>query len=126
MQFFAVTKKYHVVKIIVFFDSYLPDPTTTNNKDPVETAYGSELCAYAFKTWFDNQLGPLTFVRLFCGTLSAGQKIFNVSQEKSEKIAKLYLPFADELREEKEIHKGQVAIVSGLQVRNVMQKCCII
>ncbi|ODM96936.1 Ribosome-releasing factor 2, mitochondrial [Orchesella cincta] len=93
---------------------YLPHPMELENKDRVISAYGSQLCSFAFKTLHDQQLGPLTFTRIFRGVLNTGQKLYNVTRQKSEKIAKIYRPFADEIREVESASAGQVIIVSGL------------
>jgi elongation factor G len=64
----------------------------------------------------DQQLGTLTFLRVFSGSLQHGHKAYNVSRLKHEKIAKIYLPLADELVETNEANEGEVVIVSGLKV----------
>lgn len=81
------------------------------------SAYGNELCAFAFKSWNDSQLGPLTFTRIFKGVLESGQKLYNVTRQKSEKTAKIYRPFADEIKEVEAASSGEVVIISGLKVR---------
>ena len=108
------------MKIIIFsLFRYLPSPLEVKTKDPVISAYGSELCAFAFKTIHDRQLGPLTFVRVFGGSLAASHKIYNVTRSKSEKVLKTYLPFADEFKEVSHLNLGEVGVVSGLKVRNL-------
>ncbi|CAL8100955.1 unnamed protein product [Orchesella dallaii] len=93
---------------------YLPHPIELESNDRVVSAYGSELCSFAFKTLHDPQLGPLTFTRIFRGVIKTGQKLYNVTRQKSEKITKIYRPFADEIREVESASAGQVIIVSGL------------
>jgi len=94
----------------------LPHPQEQLERDHVVTAYGTELCCFAFKTVHDPQLGPLTFLRLFSGTLQTGQKLYNVTRGKQEKLGKIYIPLAEDLSEIKEAIVGQVVIVSGLKV----------
>lgn len=98
---------------------YLPHPKELKSLDPVVSAYGTELCAFAFKTLHDNQLGLLTFTRVFRGTLESGQKLYNTTRHKSERINKLYRPFADEIKEIDSASAGQVVIASGLKVRHL-------
>ena len=95
---------------------YLPYPGEIPIKDKVISSYNPELCSFVFKTLHDKQLGPLTFLRVFQGTLKASQKIFNASKDKTEKVLKLYQPLADDLKEIDEVTPGQVAVVSGLTV----------
>lgn len=101
---------------ITAFYRYLPNPLELKDRDPVITAYGQELCSFAFKSLHDPQLGPLTFTRIFRGNLESGQKMYNVTRRKQEKIAKIYRPFADEIKEVESASAGQVVIVSGLKV----------
>jgi len=96
---------------------YLPHPKESGVVDPVVAAYGNELCLFAFKTIHDPQLGMLTFIRVFGGQISTGQKIYNVTRKKQEKILKMYVPFADDLTEINASSDGEVVIVSGLKVR---------
>jgi len=107
------------MKDVCLFCRYLPSPLEVKTKDPIIAAYGTELCAFAFKTIHDRQLGPLTFTRVFAGTLSSGQKVYNVTREKSEKVLKTYLPFADEFKEVGQLNLGEVGVVSGLKVLNI-------
>jgi elongation factor G len=98
---------------------YLPHPGEIESSDPIITAYGNELCSFAFKTIHDHQLGVLTFLRIFGGELHSGQKVYNATRKTQEKIAKLYVPFADDLKEIRMAGPGQVVIVSGLKVITV-------
>jgi len=93
----------------------LPHPGEKEKKDPVEAAYGTDLCSFAFKTIHDPQLGVLTFLRIFKGSIKSGQKLYNVTREKSEKILKIYRPLAEDLEETAQADAGQVVIVSGLK-----------
>lgn len=95
---------------------YMPSPVEVKALDPTIAAYGSELCVFVFKTIHNRQLGPLTFVRIFAGTLTSSQKIFNVTQNKYEKVLKMYLPFADEFKEVNSLSRGEVGVLSGLKV----------
>ena len=98
---------------------YLPYPAELPAKDPVISSYGNELCSFVFKTLHDKQLGALTFMRVFSGSLKPSQKIYNASREKQEKILKVYQPLADDLNEIQEVIPGQVAVVSGLKVKHL-------
>jgi elongation factor G len=75
------------------------------------------LCAFAFKTIHEKQLGPLTFVRVFGGNIVTGQKIYNVSRSKGEKLLRIYLPLANDFKETEKLSAGQVAVISGLKVK---------
>lgn len=113
-----------MVRACYFNFRYFPYPGDWSVvSDPVVAAYGQELCAFAFKTMHDQQIGPLTFLRIFSGKLGHSQKLYNVNRGKQEKIGKVYLPLAEELTEATmEVGAGEVVIVSGLKV--IIRICC--
>lgn len=95
---------------------FLPDPVEQSAQaHPFVKHYGNSLCALAFKTVHDRQRGPLTFVRLYSGSLEAGSSVYNVGRECNEHCSKLYQVFADEHREIARITAGNIAAVSGLK-----------
>ena len=52
----------------------------------------------AFKIVNHPQKGVLTFLRIYSGTLKEGDTVFNVKLNKSEKVNRLYIAFADDFR----------------------------
>jgi len=95
---------------------FLPDPVECSlHAYPFVKHYGNSLCALAFKTVHDHQRGPLTFVRLYSGSLEAGSSLYNVGRECNEHCSKLYQVFADEHREIGAVTAGNIAAVSGLK-----------
>jgi len=95
---------------------FLPDPVECSLQAyPFVKHYGNSLCALAFKTVHDHQRGPLTFVRLYSGSLEVGNSLYNVSRECNEQCGKLYQVFADEHREIGVVTAGNIAAVSGLK-----------
>lgn len=93
---------------------YLPSPQETNHQF---NYFGNDLCAKAFKLIHNRQRVPLLFFRIYCGKLNKGQKIYNVGQERSEQIGRLYVAYADDFVEVEEITKGNIAVVTGLKVQ---------
>ncbi len=57
-----------------------------------------DFCGMAFKIINHPQKGLLTFIRVYNGRISEGDSIYNVTLQKSEKVAKLYIAFADDFR----------------------------
>jgi elongation factor G len=100
----------------------LPDPVERLQQvHPSIAHYGQELCALAFKTVHDKQRGPLTFVRLYTGSLSAGSTVYNVGRGCSEQVSRLYQVYADEHRDIARVTAGNIAAVAGLkQVSDVL------
>jgi elongation factor G len=52
----------------------------------------------AFKIVHHPQKGVLTFLRIYSGTLKEGDSVYNVSLDKTEKVTRLYVAFADDFR----------------------------
>lgn len=64
--------------------SYLPSPLQCNE---LYKCFGQDLAARAFKVQHDDQRGVLTFLRLYGGEISKGQKIYNLARDKSEQVS---------------------------------------
>ncbi|CAH0594497.1 unnamed protein product [Chrysodeixis includens] len=92
--------------------SYLPSPSEGHK---LYRAFGTELAARAFKVQHDDQRGVLTFLRLYSGEISKGQKIYNLGQDKSELTGSLYVALADEYRPVESVTAGNIAVVSSLK-----------
>ncbi len=56
----------------------------------------------------------LSFVRVYSGELSAGSKIYNVNRLTREVCDKIYIPYANQLKQVAKLTCGNIGIVSGL------------
>ncbi|KAL4713040.1 hypothetical protein ACJJTC_001094 [Scirpophaga incertulas] len=92
--------------------SYLPSPLQCND---LYKSFGSDLVARSFKVQHDDQRGVLTFLRLYGGKISKGQKIYNLARDKSEQIGGLYVALADEFKPVEVVTAGNIAVVSALK-----------
>ncbi len=52
----------------------------------------------AFKIVHHPQKGVLTFLRIYSGILKEGDTVYNVTLDRSEKVVRLYIAFADDFR----------------------------
>ncbi|KAK4016807.1 hypothetical protein OUZ56_031775 [Daphnia magna] len=95
--------------------NYLPSPADRSYDFVQSYAANNDLCSLAFKIQNDVQRGPLTYVRIYSGRIETGQKIYNVSREKTEKSGRLYVAHADELNEIQSLSEGNIAVLSGLK-----------
>jgi len=96
--------------------AYLPNPEERESTiQPLIKHYGNELCAMAFKIVYDKQRGPLTFLRVYAGSLSASASVYNVGRGVTERCAKLYQVYADEHKEVGCVTTGNITAVSGLK-----------
>jgi elongation factor G len=73
------------------------------------------MSALAFKIMTDPFVGQLTFIRLYSGTLTAGQSAFNATKGKTERIGRLLKMHANKREEIKEVLAGDIAAVVGLK-----------
>ncbi|XP_019614520.1 PREDICTED: ribosome-releasing factor 2, mitochondrial-like [Branchiostoma belcheri] len=92
---------------------YLPDPRDKGKE--LEQLYEDSLCAYAFKIIHHKQRGPLTFLRIYSGTLTPQSTVYNVSRDCTECVNRLLLVFADEYREMSAMSAGNIAMAVGLK-----------
>jgi len=95
--------------------SYLPSPKDRNHEFVEAYTANNLLCALAFKIQNDSQRGPLTYLRIYSGKIETGSKVYNVTQNQSEKTGRLYVANADELAEVPSMSEGSIAVVSGLK-----------
>lgn len=72
------------------------------------------LCALAFKSVADRH-GENTFIRVYSGTLKAGEKIFNASKRKKERVTTLWRMHADSRQMVDELSCGDIGVASGLK-----------
>ena len=77
--------------------NYLPSPGEIRH-DFLTHYTASDFCAMAFKIVHHPQKGVLTFLRIYSGTLKEGDSVYNVSLDKTEKVTRLYVAFADDFR----------------------------
>lgn len=73
------------------------------------------LAALAFKTTSDKSAGFVTFVRVYSGTLVAGQSVLVNPRGVRERVARMFLIHADEREEIEEAHAGAIVAVTGLR-----------
>ncbi|CAD6923777.1 unnamed protein product, partial [Tilletia laevis] len=74
-----------------------------------------ELAALAFKVVWDKRKGPITFVRVYSGTLSRSSTLFNTTTQARERLSKVFLPFADQYVETPSLRAGQIGVLMGLR-----------
>lgn len=104
--------------------SYLPSP---EDVPPVsgldnegreitrESDREAKFCALAFKMISDAFVDNLAFIRVYSGTLRQGEKIFNSSQRKQEKVGRILRMHANKREELKEIGAGDIAALVGFR-----------
>jgi elongation factor G len=89
---------YNAVGVAELLDAvvaYTPSPSQSSGlklSDGSILAAEAEapLCALVFKTVVEHHVGELSLLRLYAGTLKAGDDAFNVSRQTNERIGQIY------------------------------------
>ena len=71
--------------------------------------------ALAFKIMNDNDVGNLTFVRVYSGVVKQGDSVYNPVKMKRERIGRIVQMHANEQKEVEEIRAGDIAALVGMK-----------
>ncbi len=69
----------------------------------------------AFKIQTDPHVGRLTYVRIYSGSLKAGQAVWNSSKQKEERISRMLLMHANKREEIDAAYAGEIVALVGLR-----------
>jgi len=90
----------------------LQDGETVAERKPDES---EPLSALAFKIATDPHLGKLTFVRIYSGVLENGAQVLNSTDDRKERIGKIYQMHANKREELPRAGAGDIIAVAGLK-----------
>ncbi|MCP3892714.1 MAG: elongation factor G [Desulfobulbaceae bacterium] len=113
--------------------AYLPSPLDVKNiegegsdgemvsrkTDPKE-----KLSGLVFKLMSDSFVENLAFLRLYSGTMTVGDKVYNPVKKKQEKISKIMKLHANKREEVREISAGDIAAIVGLKFTTTGDTLC--
>jgi len=71
--------------------------------------------ALAFKIMTDPFVGKLTFFRVYSGSVSTGDFIYNPNSGKKERVGRLMLMHSNKREERKSVNTGEIAAMVGLK-----------
>ncbi len=104
---------------------YLPSPLDippAKGQDPdtgqpveVPTDDNGNFCSLAFKLWSDPFVGKLVFFRVYSGTLSKGDTVYNPRTNKRERISRLIQIQADKREDIETCYSGDIAAIVGIK-----------
>jgi elongation factor G len=95
--------------------AYLPEPEDAPlAKNGVESDPNAPFAALAFKVTNDVH-GSLVYVRVYRGTLRAGDSVVNANTGKKERVSRLYEVHASDKYEREVIAAGDIAAIVGLK-----------
>jgi len=89
-----------------------PKTGETESRHPRNT---EPFSALGFKVVTDPHVGRLVYLRIYSGTLSAGQQVYNVTKQKYERIGKLVLLHADQRELIEEAYAGEIVAAVGIK-----------
>src|SRR5246500_1046245 len=104
---------------------YLPSPLDIppakgqdpDTGEPMEapTDDNGNFCSLAFKLWSDPFVGKLVFFRIYSGTLSKGDTVYNPRTNKRERISRLIQIQADKREDIETCYSGDIAAIVGIK-----------
>src|SRR5467141_3288116 len=104
---------------------YLPSPLDIppakgmdpDSHEPMEapTDDNAPFCSLAFKLWSDPFVGKLIFFRVYSGTLSKGDTVYNPRTNKRERISRLIQIQADKREDIETCYSGDIAAIVGIK-----------
>ncbi len=112
---------------------YLPSPTEVpaitgidpKTHDPLERASDlrQPLAALAFKVQMDDGRKTV-YVRVYSGSLKAGEEVYNPRLGKTEKVARLFSVHADKRERIEKVDAGWIAVAMGLKETGTGDTLC--
>jgi elongation factor G len=90
----------------------------TREADPEEP-----LSALAFKTVVESW-GEYAFLRVYSGTLSTNQSVFNPRKKKAERLQRIWTVHAKRRTEAPSLHAGEIGAVAGLRFTDTGDTLC--
>ena len=82
------------------------------------------LSALVFKIMSDPFVGKVSFVRVYSGRLKNNSTVYNANKNKRERLLKLLEMHANDRKERKFIHAGEIAGVVGLKLATTGDTLC--
>ncbi|MDR3114209.1 MAG: elongation factor G [Treponema sp.] len=118
----AALKNSGLIPFLEFMTDLAPGPKSAQDtvldragapqKIPIDP--DKPLAALVIKTSYDQFSGKLSWLKIIQGKLSADSEAFNVSENKKERIGKIYTCLGKKLEEVRECSAGDVGVVAKL------------
>ncbi len=113
---------------------YLPSPVDVDHVKGTNPQTGEEVsrktineekfAGLAFKIQTDPHVGRLTYVRIYSGSLKAGQSLWNASKQKEERISRMLLMHANKREEIDAAYAGEIVALVGLRETTTVNTLC--
>ena len=85
--------------------------------DEVAVSYDREKppLALIFKIQVDREAGPMSFVRVYNGTIKKASTMFNISKKKRERVNRILRMYANRQEEVNELEAGDIGVIIGFK-----------
>ncbi len=113
---------------------YLPSPIDVPPVEGVNPKTGEKvtrkplndepLAALGFKVVTDPHVGRLVYLRVYSGTLKAGEPVYNSTKQATERVGKLVLLHADQRELIEEAYAGEIVAVVGIRETSTGDSIC--
>ncbi len=121
-----------IASLLNFVSIAAPSPACIKeialNKDSEEIEYelnqDAPVAAMSFKTSIDQFSGKMSYVKVFSGCLKSDIEVFNPSENKKEKIGKLFRSEGKNLTEVKELIAGDIGVLTKLNNLHTNDTIC--
>lgn len=117
----SAEKNIGLSSLLTFIAEIAPSPLEAldsvisgDEEQTIKISEEGPFSGFVVKTANDQFSGRLTYIKAMTGVLQADSDIFNVSEQKKERIGKLYKPFGKKLIEMKQIIAGDIALIAKL------------
>jgi elongation factor G len=91
------------------------DPDDNTRKIEAPTDDNGRFCSLAFKLWSDPFVGKLVFFRVYSGSLTKGDTVYNPRTNKRERISRLIQIQADKREDIDTCYSGDIAAIVGIK-----------
>lgn len=113
-------KNSGLIPFLNFISDIGPDPRTASDTvilpDSAEKSITIDpekpFAAFVIKTTYDQFSGKMSWLKIFQGKIHADSEIFNVTENKKEKVGKLFICQGKKLQEVQELHAGDIGIIT--------------
>jgi len=119
-------KNKGVQPLLDAINDYLPSPVDRGNilaynvdnydkKISFKPSIDEDLSAIAFKIYSDNFAGQISYLRLYSGSISVGQSVYNSSIKKRERVAKILRMHSNKREEIDTAYAGDIVAIIGFR-----------
>ncbi|MDO8576492.1 MAG: elongation factor G, partial [bacterium] len=113
---------------------YLPSPKDMPESKGINTDTGAQesrpasdeapFAALVFKIQTDPFVGQLSFFRVYSGTFTAGETVYNSANNKKERVGRIVRLQADKREDVKTVYAGEIAAAVGMKEVKIGHTLC--